>query len=107
MTDVAHHQEEGHNHPGPKTYAIIAVVLSVITAVEVWVFYIPALESVLVPILAVLSAAKFALVVMFYMHLKFDNPVYTRLLVGGIILAFGIMLWLLALFSYSHPLQSA
>ena len=37
------------------------------------VFYIPALESVLVPILLVLSAGKFALVAMWYMHLKFDH----------------------------------
>ena len=106
MTEVAHHQEEGHNHPGPKTYAIIAVVLSVITAVEVWVFYVDTLRETLVPILTVLSAAKFSLVAMFYMHLKFDNPVYTRLLIAGLVIGFGIMLWLLALFTYSHPLHT-
>jgi len=37
------------------------------------VFYVPTFQSVLVPVLLVLSAVKFTLVVMFYMHLKFDN----------------------------------
>ena len=94
----------GKEHPGPKTYAKVAVILSLITAVEVWVFYVDALKPALVPILVVLSAAKFTLVAMFYMHLKFDHPVFTRILVGGTIIAFGVFLWVLALFVYSHPL---
>ena len=100
---MSSHGEE-HAHPGPKTYAKIAVVLTAITAVEVLVFYIDALKNYLVPILAVLSAIKFYLVASYYMHLKFDNKVFTRLLIGGIVLAFAIMLWLLALFTYSHPI---
>lgn len=98
---------EGHggdiSHPTPKTYAIIAVILTVVTAIEVWVFYIEALKPMLVPILGVLSTGKFALVVMFYMHLKFDHKVFSRLLITGIILAFGTFLALLLLFNYSHP----
>lgn len=103
------HGHAGHTaeqeHPGPKTYAKVAAILTIVTIVEVWVFYVPALQPLLVPILTVLSASKFALVVMFYMHLKFDHPVFTRLLVGGVALAFGVFLWLLALFSFSHPLN--
>ncbi len=92
-------------HPGPATYLRVAVVLTVITFLEVWVFFAPALQPFLVPILVVLSAIKFALVAMFYMHLKFDHPVFTRILLGGAFLAFVAMLWVLALFSYSHPIQ--
>ena len=97
------HSEE-HAHPGPKTYIKIAVILTAITAVEVLVFYVDSLKSYLVPILAVLSAIKFYLVAAYYMHLKFDSKIFTRLLVGGIVLAFGIMLWLLALYTFAHPI---
>lgn len=101
-----HVEPGGKPHPGPKTYAIVAIILTVVTALEVWVFYIEALRPLLVPILAVLSAGKFALVAMFYMHLRYDNPVYVRFLMGGMVIAFGVMLWLLALFTYSHPIGS-
>jgi len=43
------HGEEGHNHPGAKEYLGIAVILTVITAIEVAVFYVPSLKPVLVP----------------------------------------------------------
>ncbi len=93
-----------HEHPTPKTYAKIAVVLCAITVVEVWVFYVENLRSLLVPILVVLSAVKFSLVVMFYMHLKFDHPVFKRLLTVGVGLGFSVFLALLALFTFSHPI---
>ena len=94
-----------HEHPGPKTYAKIAVILTAITAFEVWAFYVKELKFMLVPLLVILSAVKFSLVAMFYMHLKFDHPVFTRLLVAGMVLAFGTFLALLALFTWSHPLM--
>lgn len=90
-------------HPKPMTYAKIALVLTVVTAIEVVVFYVEAMQGVLVPVLGVLSALKFALVVMFYMHLKFDHNVFTRMLLLGIILAMAVYLALLALFAFSHP----
>jgi cytochrome c oxidase subunit IV len=104
MSADSHAHPEVHEHPGPKTYAKIAVVLTLITALEVWVFYLPAMHFALVPVLAVLSGTKFTLVVMFYMHLKFDHPAFRRILLGGVVIAFGVFLWLVALFAYSHPL---
>ena len=111
MTDATHaapgHQAHAENHPGPATYAKIAAVLVAITAVEFIVYYVQSLHVVLVPVLLVLSSIKFALVAMFYMHLKFDNGVYTRLLVAGIIIGAGVVLSLMVLFYYSHPLMQA
>jgi cytochrome c oxidase subunit 4 len=82
---------EAHGHEGghasARFYVMIGAVLTVITAVEVAAFYIPALASVLVPTLLALSAAKFGLVVMFYMHLRFDSRVFTGVFVVGLILA--------------------
>jgi cytochrome c oxidase subunit 4 len=87
-----------HKHPGTGTYVTIAAVLTVITLVEVGVFYVPAFEAFLAPILLTLSAAKFALVVMFYMHLKGDHPLFTAILTIPMLIAFGVAIALLFLF---------
>ena len=99
---------EGHSeahHPGPKQYALIAAVLAGITLLEFWAFYIPWMREVglFMPVLLVMSAIKFSLVAMFYMHLKFDHGVFTRLLIGGVILAGFIMIVLISLFFLAHP----
>lgn len=85
-------------HPPIRTYLVIAAVLAVITAVEISVFYVTWLARFLVPILIVLSAAKFSLVVMFFMHLRFDSRVFTGLFVGPLAIAIAIVLALMALF---------
>ena len=79
------HDHAGHASTG--FYWTIGVILTVITAVEVAIFYIPALESVLVPTLLLLSAAKFVLVVMFFMHLKFDSRIFSGVFLAGLALA--------------------
>ena len=92
-------QPAPHHAPPPvRTYLLIAAVLAVITAVEISVFYVTWLVRFLVPILIVLSAAKFALVVMFFMHLRFDSRVFSGLFVGPLVLAVSIVLALMALF---------
>jgi cytochrome c oxidase subunit 4 len=103
-SSAAMHGSEAH-HPGPMKYALIALVLSVITLVEFWAFYIEwlAQSALFVPLLVILSAVKFALVAMFYMHLKFDHKIFTRFLVLGICLAGFVMACLLVLFFVSHP----
>ena len=91
---------DGHGHPGARAYLGIAVVLTVITAVEVAVFYIPSMKPVLVPTLLSLSALKFALVAMFYMHLKFDHRIFSWLFVVPMVLATFVILALLRLFAH-------
>ena|SRR5437867_6931568 len=89
-----------HAHPGARQYITIAVVLSAITAIEVAVWYINALRPVLPPILIALSAVKFALVVMFYMHLKFDHPIFTGMFLFGLATAIFTFVGFLALFGF-------
>ena len=86
-----------HEHASVKTYLVVAAVLGVVTAVEVAIFYVEALEPVLVPLLLTLSAAKFALVVGFFMHLKYDSKVFRGLFFGPLIVAVAIVLAMLAL----------
>ena len=94
-------QEEVHTgHPTAMTYFKVAMVLSVITAIEVGIFYLTWLGHGIIPILAVLSIAKFALVGMFYMHLKYDHQLFSSMFVAGLITATGIVFALMALFGF-------
>jgi cytochrome c oxidase subunit 4 len=97
---AANHELEHdiHTHPGWKTYVVIGAILTVITAVEVAIFYIPAMRPVLTPILLTLSAAKFIIVVMFYMHLKFDSRLFSTVFIAPLILAVGVVIALVILF---------
>jgi cytochrome c oxidase subunit 4 len=93
----AHAKE--HAHPDWSTYKWVALVLTLITILEVWIFYTPFTESRLfVPTLLVLSAVKFAIVVMFYMHLKYDAKVFRALFTGPLIIAILTLISLLFLF---------
>jgi cytochrome c oxidase subunit 4 len=87
-----------HAHPTAGTYLRVAAILTVITVIEVGVFYVPAFHPFLAPVLLVLSALKFAIVVMFYMHLKMDSRFFTLVFGGPLLLATGVMLGLLFLF---------
>ena len=89
---------EHTQHPPVRTYLLVAAVLAVITAVEVSLFYVTVMARFLAPLLIVLSAAKFSLVVMFFMHLRSDHRAFTGLFVGPLVIAIAITLALLALF---------
>lgn len=88
--------EQAHASVG--TYLRVAAILVMVTLIEVGVFYVPAFQGVLVPVLLVLSALKFALVVLFYMHLKFDSPFFAFLFSGPLLLAVGVMIGLLFIY---------
>ena len=91
------HPREGA-HPTPITYLKVAFTLVALTGLEVGVFYIDALEPAFLPIFVILSIAKFALVVLFYMHLKFDGRLFSTVFVGGLLLAVAVVITLMALF---------
>jgi cytochrome c oxidase subunit 4 len=83
---IVHHAPE-HSHPSPVKYVGIAVLLAVITALEVGMYYIDMPEWLLVAFLMVLAILKFTMVAAFFMHLKFDSPMLRRLFITGLILA--------------------
>ena len=85
-------------HPTPLTYFKVAMILVAITAVEVGIFYIEALGKGIIPVLVVLSTAKFALVAMFYMHLKYDARLFSVFFVAGVLLSVTVVSALLVLF---------
>jgi len=99
-----------HAHPTPGLYLKIALILFVLTALEVLSFEAgrgglgasirPIFEPITVVLLIVLSAAKFALVAMFYMHLKQDPKLLANLFVLPILLAATIIGTLIILLQY-------
>ena len=85
-------------HASVGTYLAIAAILTIITLVEVGVFYVPAFKPVLAPTLIALSAVKFSLVVMFYMHLKYDHKLFSTVFLLPLFIATGVIIALLFLF---------
>jgi cytochrome c oxidase subunit 4 len=88
-------RERGHATVG--TYVTVAVILALITALEFGVIYIRRLAPIVVPLLLVMSAAKFALVALFFMHLRYDGRALSTLFVGPLIIALSLGVALLTL----------
>ncbi|MCS6800630.1 MAG: cytochrome C oxidase subunit IV family protein [Chloroflexota bacterium] len=97
--------EEQHVHPTVGTYIKVALVLAALTALEVSLYYLePTLGPLIVsPLLLLLSAGKFFLVVAFYMHLRYDGRLMTALFTGPLLIATVIILTLMALFFQFVP----
>ena len=77
-------------------YVIVAVILAIITAIEVTLalghFLLPALTTVM---LIVLTLTKAGMVMAFYMHLKYDTRWYTVVLIFPlfmVVILFGVVL---------------
>ncbi|MGA3007025.1 MAG: cytochrome C oxidase subunit IV family protein [Opitutaceae bacterium] len=96
--------------PGESKFHIfvqLAMILSVITGVEIIMVYLPFAHWLLFATLAVLSAVKFLCVIFLFMHLRWDKMFCTVLFFIGLILAGGTMWALLQIFSAdaSKPLS--
>lgn len=107
-SDAHHLAHDEHAHPTPRTYIQIAVILTIITAIEVFVLYLPDMGfavhgTPLVIIFAVLSVIKFLIVVGWYMHLKFDPPMYRRMFGFALVVALTIATAFIALFHGIYP----
>ena len=88
----------GAGHPSPKEYIRIGVILFVLTALEISASYAGVSGGILIPTLFVLAIVKFALVVLWFMHLKFDDRRFARFFVMG--LAGASILYLIVLISF-------
>ena len=103
--DAAHAAPDGAHgahgpHPTAKLYVLVGLILTAITAVEVSAYYIPAWErsAAYVPSMLLLSAVKFAVVVLVYMHLRYDHRLFRALFAGSFVIAFATLFGLMFLF---------
>ena len=78
----------------------LATILTLITVVEVWIYYVPAIVAsrAFVPMLLIMSAVKFFIVVAFYMHLRYDHKLFRALFTAPLIIAMTTIVALLFLF---------
>jgi caa(3)-type oxidase subunit IV len=94
------------NHPTPRQYVLIAVVLVVITGVEIATSYIDTKHTNLIIVaLFLMAAVKFFLVAAWYMHMKLDQPFFRRIFVVGMVGA-GIVYGIVILVFSSTVLKS-
>ena len=78
-------------HAAPR-YGIVVIALVVLTAIEVGVSYLTG--GLKIGLLIALAVAKAALVVMYFMHLKFDTRLYTLMFLAGLVLIVPLVIFL-------------
>lgn len=79
-------EDAGHHGPTPREYVNTALVLAALTALEISTYLVD-FGPLGIPLLVVLMIIKFAMIANLFMHLKFDNRLYNRMLYGGLGLA--------------------
>jgi cytochrome c oxidase subunit IV len=79
------------HHPTPRQYVRIALILGILTALEVSTYFFE-FGAIAIPLLVVLMAIKFVMVASWFMHLKFDSKVFGRMMYTGLALALTLYL---------------
>ena len=114
MSATATHPSE-HGHPSWQTYTKVALILFALTFLEVAAYEVvhrhapvglaTALEPVVVEVLLFLSAIKFALVALFYMHLKSDGKLLSSIFGFTLLLAAATIASLMIIFAYLYSVS--
>jgi len=87
-----------HPHPEPRTYVVVAIWLAIATAIEVGLYYLEIPDGLMIGLLLFFAIIKFTLVVLYFMHLKFDALIFRRLMMTGMILALSVYIIVLLTF---------
>ena len=101
QTEHTDGHEAEHHGLSDKQYIYIALILAALTAIEVSTYYVD-FGPFFMPTLLILMVVKFVTVVSYFMHLKFDNKLFSWVFYAGLILAltvYGIFLATLHFFS--------
>ncbi len=95
-------ETEDDHHPSDLQYVKIALVLGVITSVEVFTYFESVLDwgDALIPSLLVMMVVKFWLVARMFMHLKQDKPILSGLFATGLGMAIAVYIVALLAFQF-------
>ena len=96
---VQHPADAEHDHPSDGLYIKIALILGVITAAEVMT-YVVDFGALMVPSLMIMMVVKFGMVAAFFMHLRFDSPLFRRVFVAGLLTAVVVYIAALTMFEF-------
>jgi len=91
--------ETEDHHPSDWLYVQIAVILALITAAEVST-YVVDFGDFMLPALMVMMTVKFVMVVMFFMHLRFDNKLFSWVFFAGLVTAVIVYIATITTFEY-------
>ena len=92
-------EPHAHDHPSDLQYIKVALFLAALTALEVGTYFIEdASTTFLVVTLIPMMIIKFGTVILYFMHLKYDNPLFKRVFLFGLILA--TIVYMIALFAF-------
>jgi len=96
---------DGHeaHETSDKQYVMIALFLAFLTGAEVMLTEIDMNGSLFMALLLGLMAIKFWVVVSFFMHLRFDNKLFSWLFYSGLFLALAVYIGALATFHFFQP----
>jgi cytochrome c oxidase subunit 4 len=90
-----------HEHGGSKpVYNMVFLLLGVLTVIEVTFSGLELPDVLRIGALLALALSKAGLVVAFYMHLKYDPPMFTWILIVPLLMGLGVILSLQALAGY-------
>lgn len=89
---------ETTKHAKPLTYVLVFVALAVVTAIEVFAGQSLPPTARLIALLA-MAVVKAILVMMFFMHLKYDTKWYSRMLIFPLFMA--VLLTVIVIIHYS------
>jgi cytochrome c oxidase subunit IV len=94
-------EQDRHDHPSDLLYVKVALLLGFITALEVGTYFIEeASTTLLVVLLFPMMVAKFLIVTGYFMHLKYDSPLFRRVFFFGLLLAAVVFLVMLTSFEF-------
>ena len=100
MSAVTENHSDSHGHGlSDAGYIKIALILALITGLEVSTYYID-FGPLFLPLLLVMMVVKFVMVVSYFMHLKFDNGIFSFLFYVGLGLALFCYFVVLATFKF-------
>lgn len=93
-TSAAAGHAEAHRYASP---LVVFAVLTIVTVIEVALALIPGIpHQSVVPVLLALSFVKASLVALYYMHLRYEKPIYGFIFVAPAAFAIFLIAILLA-----------
>lgn len=98
--EAEEHGHDAHSSHKPTSYYVnVALILAALTALETSTYWID-FGPFFMPALLIMMAIKFVMVVSLFMHLKFDNKIFSWLFYTGLILAVLVYCAFLACFQF-------
>jgi cytochrome c oxidase subunit 4 len=98
-SEHAAHDEHAEHGMSIMGYVKVALVLAALTALEVATYFVD-FGPFFMPVLLILMCVKFFIVVSYFMHLKFDNKLFSFMFYYGLFLAIGVYAAFLATFKF-------